>query len=117
MKKLFVLLILPMMLMTTGVQASGTHSHDGSTHSHDPISEETAVRIAKKKIAQLVEAGKIEASWSQAALIKAEQKDFGKGLEWVVSFQNDKATDPDKRTIYVFYNKYGRYLATNFTGN
>lgn len=108
--------MLPLVMLSPQLNASGSHSHGSGTHSHDPITEETAIRLAKKKLAQLVQTDKLEASWNNAKLLKAEQKDYGKGLEWVVSFQNDQATDASKKTIYVFYNKYGRYLATNFTG-
>lgn len=91
------------------------HSHDGG-HSHGPIEKSEAIEKASKVVLQLVERKKIDSSWSELNANKAEKKDFGKGPEWVVSFNNNKIKDASKKTLYVFLTIEGRYLAANYTG-
>ncbi len=88
----------------------------GPGHSHDPITKEQAAAKAAKKRDQLVKAGKLDKSWSGVAASGVEQKTYAKGPEWVVTFRNEAAADPAKRTLYIFYALDGHYLAANFTG-
>ena len=88
----------------------------GSGHSHEPVTEEVASRMAIKKIDQLVEKGTIHNSWSGIKPTMAEKKPFAKGPEWVVTFSNAAVPDPSKRKLYVFFSMDGHYLATNYTG-
>ncbi len=88
----------------------------GPGHSHDPITQEQAAAKAAKKRDQLVKAGKLDKSWSAAAVRNVEQKTFKKRPEWVVTFHNDAIADPARRTLYIFYALDGHYLAANFTG-
>ena len=64
----------------------------------------------------LVANGKLEKSWDAVKSTGATQKDFGKGMEWTVTFKNEKVSDKEKQTLYVYYTLTGNYLATNFTG-
>lgn len=93
----------------------GGHSHDHG-HLHGPISSEQAVKKATKHVQKLVKKGKIDASWSGVASKSVEEKSFGHGPEWVVTFENKAAEDPEKQTLYVFYTINGKYLASNFSG-
>lgn len=99
-----------------GFTMIATTAFAGSGHSHGPITKDQASAVAVKKRDQLVQAGKLDKSWSGVVVSGVEQKTYGKGPEWVVTFQNSAATDPAKRTLYMFYALDGRYLASNFTG-
>jgi hypothetical protein len=97
--------------------ADHDHGHDhGHSHSHDPVSQNQAEEVAIKSVAQLIEKGKIDGSWQSVKVAKSEKKKFGNNLEWVVSFSNDKITDPEKQTLYVFVSLTGEYIAANYTG-
>ncbi|KZX77097.1 hypothetical protein A3715_11505 [Oleiphilus sp. HI0009] len=89
------------------------HSHD---HQHDPITSEQAVDKASAHVQKLVNRGKIDASWAEVTASSVEEKSFGHGPEWVVSFKNDAIADPANQTLYIFYTINGKYLASNFTG-
>ncbi|MDH5324698.1 MAG: DUF6488 family protein [Gammaproteobacteria bacterium] len=100
----------------------GGHSHgdsghdDGHGHAHGPVSQDQAEKAAFSQIKRLVKKGKIDASWNQAKLAKAEKRKFGKKLEWVISFNNDKIKDSGKKTLYVFLSLSGEYVAANYSG-
>lgn len=119
MKKFAIILTLPIMIFSTQLWAggSGNHSHgDGHSHSHGPVTQEAAINKAKAKVSALVKSGKLDASWSSVQAFKATKKDFGKGMEWVVSLHNPQISDAKQQTLYVFFTLNGRYLATNYTG-
>lgn len=111
-------LLLVSALICGGPAFAGTgHDHGpGGSHSHGPISGDAAMKKAEKQVKLLIERGKLDKTWADAKVTEATQKDFGKGAEWVVMVKNEKATDPAKRTLYVFYTLNGSYIATNFTG-
>lgn len=88
----------------------------GPGHSHDPITKEQAAAKAAKKRDQLVKAGKLDKSWGGVAVSTVEKKIYAKGPEWVVTFRNEAAADPARRTLYIFYALDGHYLAANFSG-
>lgn len=115
MKKLIAIITLPALIFSTQLWAGGSHA-DGHSHSHGPISSETAISKAKAKVSALSKSGKLDSSWNSVKDIQASKKDFGKGMEWVVSFKNPQISDNKKQTLYVFFTLNGRYLATNYTG-
>ena len=93
------------------------HSHDdGHGHSHDPVSQMQAEQIAIKSVTRLVNKGKIDKSWKGIDVAMAEKKQFGKNMEWVVSFNNDSISDSSKQTLYIFLSLTGSYIAANYTG-
>lgn len=97
--------------------AGEDHAHDaGGGHSHATISDSEATAKATQKIVELISNGKLDKSWSGIAAAKTEQKDFGKGKEWVVSFANTAVADATKQTLYVFLDASGHYLAANYSG-
>ncbi len=91
--------------------------HESGGHTHQQMTQAAASDAATKKRDDLVKAGKLENSWGSVAVKSVEQKTFSKGPEWLVTFQNDAAKDPAKRTLYMFYDMNGHFLAANFTGN
>jgi hypothetical protein len=90
----------------------------GSCHFHGnkPAAENVVKDCADKRKTALVKAGKLDASWQSAQLDKAELVDGKKGKEWKFSFQNPAATDPAKRTLYLFFSPPGNFIAANHTG-
>jgi hypothetical protein len=109
MRNIFVAAVLGLMMISTTAFA-------GPGHSHAPVTQEVAAKMAAKKRDQLVQSGKLDKSWSGVAASSIEQKTFAKGPEWVITFRNDTVADQAKRTLYVFYSLDGHYLASNFLG-
>ncbi|MEW5757661.1 MAG: DUF6488 family protein [Pseudomonadota bacterium] len=91
------------------------HSHDHG-HAHDAVTQGKAEEIAAKNVARLADSGKIDKSWKTVRAVKSEKKDFSGSTEWVVEFKNDKISEPDRQTLYVFLSLGGEYIAANFTG-
>ena len=89
----------------------GGHSHG---HSHHRISKEKTIVVGKSHIDRLIKAGKIDTSWKDAKHAKSEKKKFGKRIEWVVTFDNEKGVKGKK--LYIFLKTSGKFVAANFTG-
>jgi len=93
------------------------HGHDhGHGHSHEPVNQQQAEANASRVVATLVQRGVIEESWKGVAVKRAEQKEFGGRMEWVVSYNNDAVSEPEKRTLYIFLSLAGEYIAANYSG-
>ncbi len=113
MKCLATTLLLSFVLFAAPVMAGSGHDHG---HSHEPISSKEVISKSIKKVQQLANAGKIDSSWSKVKAASAEQKEYSKVLEWVVTFKNDKVSDSSKQTLYLFFSIDGNYIAANYTG-
>jgi len=113
MRNLATTLLLSFLLSAAPVLAGSGHDHG---HSHGPISSKEAIIKATKKVQELAEAGKVDSSWSKTNAASAEQKEYAKGPEWVVTFKNNKASDSSKQTLYLFFTLDGNYIAGNYTG-
>ena len=112
-----VLLFITSLLFSGTTVAGEGHEHDShGGHSHGEISSEKVTVKALAKVQQLVNKGKVEASWAEVKASRVEQKTYGKGPEWVVTFNNDQATDASKRSLYLFFSLSGHYIAANHTG-
>lgn len=106
------------LLIGASLMAGPGHEHDSSGgHMHGPISSDSAVSKALKKVSQMVGEGKIDASWSGIKAANVEQKTYSKGPEWVITFKNGKIKDSSKQTLYLFFSLDGHYIAANYTGN
>jgi len=118
MKILTTTLLLSSLLLGAPVMAGSGHSHDSDGgHSLGPVSSEEATNRASKKVKQLADAGKIDATWSGIKAASVEQKTYSKGPEWVITFKNDKVSDTAKQTLYLFFSPDGHYIAANYTGS
>ena len=118
MKLLTKTLLMSLLLIGAPVMAGSGHSHDtDGGHSLAPVSSDEAVNRASKKVKQLADAGKIDATWSDVKAASVEQKSYAKGPEWVIIFKNDKVSDTSKQTLYLFFSPDGHYIAANYTGN
>lgn len=111
MKKIISTLILSLFVIVAPVHAGP----GGPGHSHS-ISAKKAEKLAMAKVSALVKKKKIDASWSGMKPAKVEMKVYGKHKQWVIVFENPGLKDPAKRKLFIFYSKYGKYLATNYTG-
>ncbi|MGJ0495076.1 DUF6488 family protein [Aliarcobacter cryaerophilus] len=114
MKKILKIIALAITLATTPLLA-GPGGTPG--HSHEKVSEQKAIIIAKNMRDGLVKKGTIDNSWESVDYSTIEQKKFEKNTEWVVTFNNKKIEDKDKQTLYVFISLYGEVTGANFTGN
>lgn len=75
------------------------------------------VKAAVPKALELLTAkGKVDSSWSSAAIEKVEQKQFKKGPEWVATLFDEKQKDPTKQRLYIFITTKGTLNGSNFTG-
>lgn len=110
------LLFSTLTLGVTPAFSAGTGQDHGHGHAHETLSEATAQEQASKKIPDLIAKGKLDKNWETAKPTKAYKKTFAKGEEWVVEVENPAATDPAKKTLYVFFSLDGHYVAANFTG-
>jgi hypothetical protein len=88
-----------------------SHSDHG-----EPLNDEQAIIVASKYLEVMVEKseanndGKLNASWTKVM----DKKIFKKGLQYfIVSFNNVK----EQKTLFLFLNAYGEYIAANFHGN
>jgi hypothetical protein len=89
-------------------------SHDGA-HGK-PLTQEKAVKRATSVIARLADADRLEESWADdATLQSAELRGTGHAKEWKLTFSNPKATQADKKTLYVFLKEDGEYVGASFT--
>jgi hypothetical protein len=68
------------------------HDHD---HHHGPITSEQAVTKATKHVQKLVKNGKLDSSWSGVISKSVEEKSYGHGPEWVVTFENKSIESPE----------------------
>jgi hypothetical protein len=109
-----IILSLTLFLFPLSAIAGSGHDHG---HSHAPATQSQAEKVASDIVLQLAEKSKIDASWKSVNIEKSLKKKFGNSLEWVVSFKNDKITDPAKQTLYIFLTLSGEYLAANYTGD
>lgn len=83
----------------------------------DAISREVAIQRASAEMSRLVQAGKLDHSWTLSSSLKsAELREKQGTKEWAVIFGNEKAPNDTERTLYVFLTEQGEYLAANFSG-
>jgi hypothetical protein len=109
-------LVLSSLLFGAPVMAGGGHDH-GHSHAQAPVNKEAAEKSAAMAVASLIAGGQIDQSWSSVTVNSSKKKDFNGRTEWVVTFVNEKVTDPSKQKLYVFMTLSGEYVAANYTGN
>ena len=112
-------LFLTLFLISFTSHGHGDGHHHPPVHSKPQLSQEKIKIIARNHLKRLAHAdkdkkSKIDPSWITADFNKAEKKSFNGRIEWVVTFNNDK--DKKGKTIYIFLNPNGSFVAANFTG-
>jgi len=119
MKTLIKTTIVAVALTCTTLYAGGSHSHDGEHgHSHTQVeaSKTDVKKMAIQELANLIQKGKIDKSWSKKPVSDMKKKQFHHNTEWVVSFNNKEVKDKAKQTLYIFFSLYGKATGANFTG-
>ncbi len=90
----------------------------GSCHFHGnaPAKETVVAGCAADYKDGLASKGKIDASWKNIKLDKAETVEGKSTKEWKLTFKNPAEKDASKQTLYMFYTLSGNFIAANFTG-
>lgn len=99
--------------------ATGAHADPGGKchfHGNTPAKEAVIVGCAMAHKDKLIKGGKLDASWKNIAVDKAETVEGKKMKEWKLSFKNPAEKDAGKQTLYMFYALSGNLIAANFTG-
>ena len=111
MLRFIVILLTAATLLATSAFAGPDHSHDG------PFTEMEAIKDASAYVADFVQKGRLDASWSEVEATEVQKKTVEYSQEeWVVTFSNPNEPDPKKKTLYVFFNAYGEFRRINFSG-
>lgn len=112
MPRFIVILLTAATLLATSAFAGPGHSHDG------PFTEMEAIKDASAVVAAFVQKDRLDASWSEVKATEVQKKRIEYGLqEWVVTFTNPNEPDPQKNTLYVFFNAIGEFSRANFSGS
>ena len=93
---------------------AGSNRDHGHSHSHAPVNHATANTNAAKIVSALVKRNKLDNTWASISTSSVEKKLFQGKQGWVDV--NDKITDSDKRTLYIYLTLGGDYIAVNYTG-
>lgn len=112
---IFIILLSSLLFITPTIAGEG-HSHDGG-HSHGPVAGDKAAEMAAVRLNKLANAGKIPASWKGIKASSTVKKQYAKGPEWVITFNNSKVQDVKKQKLYMFFTLDGIYIAANYSGN
>lgn len=86
-------------------------------HKHEQVSEDKVVVVAQIILQDLIEKKKIDPTWRSVKPNKPYKKEFKKGTEWVITFDNPTATQKEKQKLYIFISLEGKLIAANFSGN
>ncbi len=113
MRRMIICLVVLLSFSVTGAYAGAGHSHGPKTE----IGKIQALLKATSIVAEIVQKGKLDASWADIKPTLAQKKTFKNGPEWVITFDNPKEEDKEKQTLYVFLSLYGKYLGANHTGS
>ncbi len=112
MRRIITCLVVLLTFSVTGAYAGAGHSHAPKTK----ITETQVLSKATSIVTDIVQKGKLDASWAEIKPALAEKRTFKNRPEWVITFNNPKEEDKEKQTLYVFLSLYGDYLAANHTG-
>lgn len=109
-------LLVAALLMTPDV----VYAHPG--HGAKPgvkvkkVTEAEAKQKALAEVKNLVGDGKIDKAWTDKKPVKAYKKKWGDETEWAVTFEDPKAADPTRKTLYIFVSEEDYYVTYNYTG-
>ena len=104
-------------LLASLVISLSIFAHSSPKDSRKKIEANMAQKMASIEIKRLVKERKIGLSWLRATYLKSLEKKFGSEKEWVVIYKNRKIKNNKKKTLYVFLNLFGDFLAANYTGD
>lgn len=90
----------------------------GHGHSHGPveITKAQAEKIASYRVAEMVLAQEIHESWASILPTNTEKTRIDESSQWVVTYSNDEALDPEKALLFVFLSSAGEFVSSKFAG-
>jgi len=107
-----------MLSLTLALSGQAVLAHTGNCHFHGKAiaSEATVTHCANERMAALLQAGKLEASWQAVAPASVKLGPGPKGEEWRVVYDNPSASDSAKRRLFLFFTPQGNFVAANHSG-
>lgn len=109
--------LLPVFVLLSLPTFSEGFAHSGHKHKKVVVTEKKAKAKARVSVVRLVEQGKLSKGWKESKLVSSEKiKNKKGGEDWMMKFKNSMPQGKEKTILYVFLNKWGQYLAANFTG-
>lgn len=107
------------LMLTNGV----VYAHAGHGEKPKPgekqvkkVTEAEAKKKALAEVQNLISGGKIDKAWGDKKPVKAFKKKWGEEIEWAVTFEDPKAADPTRKTLFIFVSEEDRYVTYNYTG-
>jgi hypothetical protein len=110
------LVTLTLTLFTSTLYASGNHFHPKkfAKCKTATCTEQELKDSITASVVYLSEWKKIDLSWAKASVEKMEQKQFKKGVEWMVTLVD---STPAKQKRFVFFTLDGYVTGSNASGN
>ncbi len=102
-------------MVVFSVTAASAHGPDG----HEPrteIAEAQAGERASTIVNEIIDDGRLNASWSNVEPTEIKKRTYDGEIEWLVIFRNEKEANPRKRMLYISLSLYGDYYGANHTG-
>lgn len=78
--------------------------------------KEEAIDGASKAFSEILQSGKLDATWKGVPHDNVELKSFDGKQEWVVSYKNPKVANKEKQVLYIFLSQNGSMSGMNYTG-
>ncbi len=115
-----ILILSALSVIHAGPGGGHSHSH-GHSHEHKKevisVLPESSVEVVAANCAYiLAKVGKIDKKWKKAKLLKLEKIKAGDSFQWKSSFKVEESGSQEKKTLYIFLQTDGKYVAGNFTG-
>lgn len=94
--------------------ATPAFSHGGKTHSEETFTPFQAVQKATQLYDRLVASGKLPVMWETGLkTIHISTRNSDNSREYVVQFET---IQENPSSVYFFFNQYGEYSGSNFSG-
>lgn len=112
----------PFMLTLALILSAPVFGHPGHGEKPKPgvkvvkVTEAQAKEKALAEVKNLIGNGKIEKTWADKKPVKAFKKKWGEEIEWAVTFDDPKAADATRKTLYIFVSEEDHYVTYNYTG-
>jgi hypothetical protein len=86
-------------------------------HGDHSLPDEGVIEMmTEMKIEEMVEKGKLSASWRGLKPESIKKRAKRGSEEWVATFQNQNEKTKAKKNLYIFYSTYGDFIAVNHSG-
>jgi len=92
------------------------NAHSAGHDKPQTIYEEQAITTASQHVKRLIEKGEIDKSWEMIKASNAVLERKESRMNWVVTFNNPKEADENKKSLSIFLTNTGYFISMNFTG-